>query len=688
MNTSELIAPSHLARNALIYIRQSTPHQVISNQESLRLQYALKERALNLGWRADQIEIIDVDLGITGSSAKQREGFKSVVAQVTLGEVGIILSYEVTRLSRNCSDWFPLLDICAFTSCLIADRDGIYDPASVNGRLLLGLKGQISELELHTIKARMTAGLLNKAKRGELALALPTGLIRTAHGVVVKDPNLAVQSAIQLIFDTFARVKTATKVLTFLKSQNLVIPRQDKFGEIIWKKPAMTALVEILKNPAYAGTFAYGRTKTTRDASGKVKQTRLPLEKWRFIVHDVYPAYTTWETFMQNRATLAANIANHAHFHAPGTPKGGQALLSGLIYCGECGHKLRIEYSHGIRYVCNYAWRHFQEPTCQYIPGAPIDSQVTQAFFAAISPIELNILERTFAAQAAIAQRTQEAQQQQIERLKYAAQLARRQFDRVDPDNRLVAAELEKRWEAALRAVQAEKAVHKRTVQLELPVAQLSDELKTAFAAIGEQLPTLWEQEIIQPQHKQAAIRCLIEKVVVHRLQRDTVATRIVWRGGAITTFAVPIIVGSFAELTHAAEMEQQIITLSRQGLLDDVIADRLTQQGFRSPSTPYSVLENTVRNMRLKHQIFQPRKLSNPRKIVGYLTLRAIADHLGVCSNAIRYHMKKGRILVAKHPTLGLYLFPDAPDTLSQFRRFWDGELQHLDFSTEHHDA
>ena len=289
MSSSELVAPAHLTRKALIYIRQSTPHQVLSNQESLRLQYALKQRVLNLGWPAEAVEVIDTDLGISGTTAEHREGFKEIVAQVTLGQVGIILSSEVQRLSRNCSDWYPLLDICAFKNCLIADRDGIYDPASPNGRLLLGLKGQLSELELHTIRSRMTAGLLNKAERGELALTLPVGLVRDRDGQVRKDPNLEAQARLELVFSTFLQCRSASKVLEFFNQQQLCLPRRDRFGDLIWKKPSIAAILSILKNPAYAGAFVYGRTRTLREPSGKVTQQRLPLEQWKIRVNDKYP---------------------------------------------------------------------------------------------------------------------------------------------------------------------------------------------------------------------------------------------------------------------------------------------------------------------------------------------------------------------------------------------------------------
>lgn len=262
MHHSDLVTSRHLSRPAVIYIRQSTPHQVISNQESRRLQYALKQRALDLGWHEDHILIIDSDLGVSGSSAQDRDGFKDLAGRVSLGQVGIILSTEVTRLSRNCSDWYPLLDVCGYMHCLIADRDGIYDPGAPNGRLLLGLKGQMSEMELHMIRSRLTAGILNKAKRGELALALPVGLVRDQTGTVQKDPNQEVQSRLELIFTTFLQLRSASKVVRFFNDQVMRIPRHDRFGDLVWKNPSVAAIIQILKNPAYAGAFVYGRTRS------------------------------------------------------------------------------------------------------------------------------------------------------------------------------------------------------------------------------------------------------------------------------------------------------------------------------------------------------------------------------------------------------------------------------------------
>jgi len=311
MSTSELVKPLHIERLAIIYIRQSSPHQVSSNRESLKLQYALKQRAVELGWDERNINIIDCDLGVTGSTTVGRQGFKDLVAKVTLGHVGIVLSYEVTRLSRNCSDWYQLLDVCGLRGCLIGDRDGIYDPSTPNGRLLLGLKGQISEMELHTLKGRLTAGLLAKAKRGELALQLPVGLVRDKHGIVQKHPNLEVQRRIELVFATFLRLRSASKALRYFSTNDLTIPRRDGFGDIAWKKPTVAALLSMLKNPAYAGMFVYGRSRAvpSKNDLRKNSQKRVSPKDWKFKFEDKYPAFVDKATFDQIQAMLEDNHA-------------------------------------------------------------------------------------------------------------------------------------------------------------------------------------------------------------------------------------------------------------------------------------------------------------------------------------------------------------------------------------------
>src|SRR6266568_106395 len=689
MTTSELITPQHLTRKAIIYIRQSSPHQVLTNQESLRLQYALRERARELGWRPEEIEIIDGDLGLSGAATHYREGFKELLTRVTLGEVGLILSVEVQRLSRNCSDWYPLLDICGYKHCLIADRDGVYDPGTPNGRLLLGLKGQLSEMELYTIRARMTAGLLNKAQRGELALQLPVGLVRDADGRVRKEPNLEVQHRLALVFSTFLQRRSASKVLQFLNAQQLLLPRRDRFGDVRWRTPTVAAILAILKNPAYAGAFVYGRTRTVRTGAGprQAVQKKLPVEQWRIRVNDKYPAYINWETYEQIQAILKDNYAEYDRNKSRGIPRPGAALLHGLVYCGECGHKMVVEYKKGTRYLCNYLRQQYRVPVCQNIPADPVDMKVVEAFFAALAPVELDVYQRAVAAQQQTEAASDRARAQQLQRLRYQAALAQRQFEHVDPANRLVAAELERRWETALRDLQqAEEALQQRA-QTRAVADVLPADLRAALSALGQKLPDLWPTARLSRAQKKALLRCLLEKVVVQRVGRDRVQVRIVWRGGEVSQGEISITVGSLAELSTGQELEARVLQLHKAGKADEVIARELTAAGFRSPMRQ-ELLVSTVKGLRLKHRCFITQHQSHPRHIMGSLTVTQLAQRLGLSVHWLYDRIHNGQIHIQKDPTTHLFLFPDHPTTLDRLTQLRAGHLQHVGFGKEYQDA
>ena len=358
MSITPVVHPHHLSRKAVIYIRQSTGHQVLTNTESQQLQHAMREHAWQLGWPEERIEVVETDLGRSAHSTQRRDGYKTLLADVALGQVGIVLSYESTRLSRNCTDWYPLLDLCAYNQCLIADRDGVYDASTPNGRLLLGMKGIVSEVELHTLRGRLIAGVQQKAQWGDLALALPAGLLRQEDGNVVRDPDRAVQHAITVVFHTFLERKAASQVVRLLRDQGLRLPRRHRNCETVWRTPTVAAVIAILRNPAYAGTFVYGKTRTQVPVGGgRAQQRRLPLSAWKVIVHDRYPAYVTWETFARIQAMLDDNYAAYAHNQRRGVPRQGAALLQGIVYCGRCGHKMAVQYKGGesvsVYLMCN-----------------------------------------------------------------------------------------------------------------------------------------------------------------------------------------------------------------------------------------------------------------------------------------------------------------------------------------------
>src|SRR5437588_8765206 len=432
----------------------------------------------------------------------------------------------------------------------------------------------------------MTAGLLNKAQRGELALSLPIGLMRNAIGKVHKDPNREIQDRLDLIFTTFLRVRSANKVVQFLNRNDLLLPRRDRFGDMVWKIPTVAAILQTLKNPAYAGAFVYGRTRSIRKdpASPHTKPVRLPMDQWKIRINDVYPAYISWETFEQIQQMLLDNYAAYDRNKSRGVPRDGAALLHGIVYCGECGHKMVVQYKNGTRYLCNSSRQQYCVPVCEYIHADPVDQQVVEAFFQAISPVELDVYATAVATQQATAQQITHAHQQHLERLRYEAALAQRQFNRVDPDNRLVAAELEKRWETALAHLKQAEETQAARSSSPAPQLSLSPELATAFRAIGEHLPALWQQGRVTQRHKKALLRAVIDKVVVHRLARDRVQARIVWKGGETTTLSIPVSVGALKDLAGAETMEHIILERSAAGVLDETVAQELTKLGYRSP--------------------------------------------------------------------------------------------------------
>ncbi len=680
MNTSDLIQARHLDRRAVIYVRQSSTNQVIHNQESQRLQYALTQRAENLGWHTQDIEVIDVDLGHTAATTEGRLGFQELVAQIALEEVGILIAYDATRLARNCSHWYQLLDLCGRTNCLIADRDGVYDPTSINGRLLLGLKGQISELELHTIRARLTAGILSKAERGELALTLPTGLVRLETGQVVKHPDLEVQQRIALIFETLLQQRSLAQTVRWLIEQSLNIPRHDSQGDIHWKRPKVSAIGSLVKNPAYAGAFAYGRTRfEPSKTSGKKQGKAVSIDQWRYCVKDKYPAYISWETYETIQNMLQDNLAEYDRNKTRGVPREGKALLHGILYCGACGHKMCVQYKGGTQYLCNHLRQQTGAPVCQRIPADRIDDQVVLWFFEALSVAEID------AASGALHQvdREQEkvlsAHRQQVERLRYQTRLAERQFLKSDPDNRLVTGELERRWEDALRELKsAEQSLE--NIEQHAPTYALPTELVETLKDIGPHLPELWNEALLKDSQKKSLLRSLVDKVVIHRTAPDRVSTRVVWRGGAATSGEVRVSVGSFHLLSEAKEMEAQIVSLAREGHTDEAIAQQLTGQGYRSPQAA-EVLTSTVRTIRLAHRILRVVHQSHPRRVPGFLTVTQLAEQLEISKYWIYDCIHNGTIQIEKDPNKGSYLFPDQKETIKQFRQLIAGKIQQLGY-------
>jgi DNA invertase Pin-like site-specific DNA recombinase len=680
MNTSDLIQPQHLQRRAVIYVRQSSPSQVLNNRESTRLQYALRTLALERGWHERDVQVIDADLGISGSSALGRPGFQELVAKVSLGQVGIIFAYDVTRLARNCTDWYQLLDLCGHCQCLVGDQDGIYDPATPNGRLILGLKGLISELELHTIRARLLAGSISKAQRGELAIPLPTGLVRLESGQVVKDPDREIQERIALVFQTLLDKRSLPKVVRYLREHRLKIPRRDQWGDLHWKNATCCAISDMVHNPAYAGAYAWGRTRWLKSKNtGRKQQMPLPREQWRVCLRDHYPAYISWEIFERIEAMLRDNHAEYRRNQTRGVPREGRGLLQGIAYCGECGHKLVVQYKQGTQYLCKFFKLLAGEPLCQRLPGEALEDQVVHWFFEALSAAEIDVSARILAEGDRTRDQGLAARRHEVERLRYQARLADRQFQRSDPDNRLVTAELERRWEDALRACQ-EAEEQLRDEETHAPCLAIPADLLEQLQNVGPHLPGLWQEKLLTTAQKKSLLRSLIDKVVLQRVATDKVRVRVVWRGGASTTADVRVTVNSFSRLSDAKEISDTIGCLIREGQTDEEIAAVLTANGHRAPNLGI-IKAATVRKLRLANGLLRFPKKSQPRRKTGYLTVAELAAKLKVEATRIYRRILDGTIAVKKDETMRCYLFPDKLSTLAQLRQLLDGKIQQLAF-------
>ena len=683
MSISESISPSHLARRAVVYVRQSSPNQTITNQESLKLQYKLMDRARALGWTPDRVRIVDTDLGRSGRTTAGRTGFQELVALVNGDEVGILFAVDVTRLARNCTDWYQLLDLCGYRRCLVADQDGIYDPSTPNGRLILGLKGLIAELELHTLRRRMTDGLLNKARRGDLAQRLPAGLVRDSLGQVTQDPDQEVQARLRLLFDTFLRLRVMAQVVRFFNQHDLRVPRRDRFGEVVWRPATIARVYDVLQNPAYAGAFVRGRRRWA-SRSGRRVVRRVPPAEWEICVRDKYPAYLDWETFLRIQAMLQDNHADYQRKSSRGTPRSGEALLAGILYCGECGHKMSVHYRGGVYYGCHFLLQKYRTGHgCQRVGAAAIDGYVAQAFLQALAPAEVEVLTRALALQAAEAEQVRNARGQQLERLRYQAQLAERQFERTDPDNRLVAAELERRWELALREVRAAEEAMGRVAPTAAP--ELDEETRRSFTASGKWITQAWKEGVLTAAQRKALLRCLVDKVVVRRQGGGSVDVRVVWKGGDTSTEAVAVPTASWADLVNVTALGEAIERLTREGKTDQEIADALTAQGYRSPRRQ-AVSVHMVLRLRLRRQVLRPRK--RQQSVAGYLTVRQLAERLQITSSWIYEGIYKGKIDVARDPTWKVYLFPEGGQTIKVFEELLAGKVTKISFKGGHQDV
>lgn len=678
--THSKIGSAHLQRLAFIYVRQSTQKQVVQNQESQQYQYRLQQRAQDLGWPAERVRVIDSDMGLSGKESAGRSGFQELVAEVSLGHVGIVFGYEVSRLARNNRDWYLLLDLASVFSTLIADNDGVYDPRLYNDRLLLGLKGTMSEAELHLLHQRLDAGRMNQIKRGAYRQRLPTGYLRSSTGEVTKDPDEQVRHVIELTFTKFEELGSANKVLRYLRKNGILFPRRQNAGpqanQLLWKDASESAVIEMLNNPAYAGVFAYGRRQADatlrKDGRPATGHRRKPISEWLHTQPDVYPAYISWQQYLSNQERIQQNGLHFTEVRqkAQGIAREGLGLLQGLVVCGRCGHHMQTVYKHTPRYVCRGLARTIQiNSDCNSVRAPVVDQLVVQAFFDVIQPARLDALEAILVSQQADQRRLERQWQEQLKRAEYEAHLAQRQYDVVDPENRLVAVELERRWEAKLLQLRQTEEKYHHFQQTPQPET-IPPHLRELFREISSRLPELWPS--LCNAQKKEMLRSLIQRVIIRRPAPDQLAIRIVWISGCFTDHTGLTPIQADHNVSRFEQMVARIQELWQLGYNDEKMAEILTQEGFHSARSPH-VTTKSVMKIRLKRKwytLFD--RLRSVDEMDGCLTVNGLAKQLDVnesCVYRLIYAQTIPPDFVSREPK-GVYLIRKDEELFERLRQ------------------
>jgi DNA invertase Pin-like site-specific DNA recombinase len=657
---SSKVTAAHLSRQALLYVRQSSLKQVLHNTESAVRQYDLRGKAVALGWAGDQITVIDIDQGQSGASAADREGFQQLVAEVSLGRAGIVLGLECSRLARNSADWHQLLELCGMTGTLICDEDGLYDPRNFNDRLLLGMKGQMSEAELHFIRARLRGGIVSKARRGELITPLPVGLAYDAAGHVILDPDTAVRGALAHLFATFAATGSATACVKAFNTAGLSFPWRHRMGphkgETDWKPLAHHVVLRILHNPRYAGAFTFGRHRDIRLPGGKWSRTALPRQEWIAFLPGAHPGYITLDQYDANRARLTQNAAAHGRDRTTGPPREGPALLQGIIICGTCGQRMTVRY-HQRRgrelptYVCQRDGIEHGHRICQAVPGAGLDQRIGQLLLDTLTPLAI---EAALTVTAELEHRTAEAdalRAAHVERARYHADLARRRYLAVDPANRLVAGTLEADWNTALRALdQAQEACEQARKH---DTGQLTDAQKTRISQLVTDLPAIWNDPATPARERKRIARLLLTDVTVTRT-RDTITAHVRLPGGQHHTLTMPVPpTAAQIRKTPAAAVTaiDELLDAHTHAEIAGILNDRGVTSG---EGRPFHRL--TVRNIRDDYQL---RSREQRLRDAGLLTLAETADRLGVSTGTVKAWHHAGLITGHPYNDKGQCLYP-----------------------------
>jgi DNA invertase Pin-like site-specific DNA recombinase len=656
------VTAGHLARKAYLYVRQSSLRQVLENTESTQRQYALRERAIALGWKEDQVVTIDCDLGQSGASSENRDGFQRLVAEVGLGQAGIVMGLEVSRLARRSSDWHHLLEICALTRTLLLDEDGLYDPSQFNDKTLLGLKGNFSETELHYLRMRLQGGLQSKASRGELKLRLPVGFAYDLRDRVVLTPEKDVQESLRLLFRTFERVGTPNAVMRHFRDHGLKLPMRihagPSKGEIVWRPPSRNRVEEVLRNPRYAGAFAYGRRSqqgVTRN--GKQVVVKLPREKWQAFLPGIHEGYISLEDYEKNQRRLAESSGKKPWQHPP---REGPALLQGLAVCGRCGSRMGVRY-HFRRgkvnpdYCCPGPQRGRGEPVCQSIPGDGIDELVGKLLIEVMKPVGLEV---ALAVQAELEKRSEEADKlrfRAVERAQYETDLARRRYMQVDPDNRLVADSLEGEWNTRLRSLRDARDEYERAREADR--LALDEETKARIRALASDFPALWHDPKTAARERKRMVRLVIEDVTL--LKEEEVTFNVRFKGGAARSFLIPRLRSAWEERTTPPEVVSQIDRLLHDHTEGEV-AKILNQQGMVSGCGR----SFDGRRVRVTRRLYKLKSRYTRLREAGFLKLEEAAKKIGICKWEVKKRRAEGKLAVEtrKLNDMGEYMYKD-PD-------------------------
>jgi DNA invertase Pin-like site-specific DNA recombinase len=590
---SDKITNEHLRRLALVYVRQSTQQQVLEHRESTARQYALVDRATALGWPKAAVEVIDEDQGHSGSSAEGRSGFQRLLAAVSSDRVGLILGLEMSRLARSCKDWHALLELCAVYQTLLGDADGLYDPSQYNDRLLLGLKGTMSEAELHILKSRLQQGMWNKAKRGEVLNHAPLGYVRTIADDFVIDPDEQVQAVVRLIFAQFTRRRSVTGLLKWLVRNDVKVPIRPHFGpnrgQLEWRRPNRVTLLNVLHHPIYAGAYRWGHREVDprkkvpgRPSTGRTFHAH---DECRVLIPDRFAAYITWEEFENNQHQLKDNSTFGKTRSAP---RHGPSVLAGLVVCGRCGHRMLVGYTNAsttktLRYSCQRDAIDYGAEPCQSLSGAVLESFVAERLLQAVSPASLEL---SLAASADIERERKQLDdhwQQRLTRSRYDVEQARRQYAAVDPDHRLVARELERRWDEALRAAEQLQADY-GCFERDCPT-QLSVQERQQILALSQDLPGLWHSDTTTPEDRQTIARLLLEQVTVTvEGNTDRVDVELRWAGGFVSRHTLYRPVQTYEQLSNYDELVRRIDALRAERKTLSEIAATLNAEGFHPP--------------------------------------------------------------------------------------------------------